>query len=499
MKTVKHLPIALALSAFLFFALPSGFAQIKAGAFAEIFEKVKDSVILLEDGQNSAYGICLASSRNQKFMYVLSSNQLSIGVEKKIRGALSGEKSKQFKTEKLRSDAALNFAIFKIESPPKSVAPITRIPQDSLIKNAVVWALGPPTKPHELTSLQVVNIGAKQKFIELSGNVTNTFWGSPVFDSQGRVVGCITANKESNTPEQATLRDVFNAASISALLDYATNVLQGLDLYPIWKEIYPAQFTINRVKGSVALLDTKKSGAGIFLGWVKKSKKDTLGIGYVLTASHVVFEERLPFSVQFTEKYEGKILGETMKETIDEELDLAIVKIENCPPIKPVTFIRTDDLETLERVFAPQPVATIGYAASVDWRYKFGRLTKIAGKSVETNLPLETGDSGGPIFNDKGEVLALNLETIELRSRRENSLSVSRSSRTLLKYLEDKLSKIDFEKKWGFYEYPSFWSKNRIWLVSSGAAAGGGIAAFLLKRDSKTSPPEPFSGHPEFP
>lgn len=212
----------------------------------------------------------------------------------------------------------------------------------------------------------------------------------------------------------------------------------------------------------------------------------------------MVSEERLPFSVQFTEKYEGKLLGETMRETIDEELDLAIVKIENCPAIKPATFIRTNDLETLERVFAPQPVATIGFAASVDWRYKFGRLTKIADKSIETNLPLEIGDSGGPIFNDKGEVLALNLQTVELRSRRENSQSISMNSRTILKYLEDKLSKIDFEKKWEFYEYPSFWSKNRLWLVSASTTAGSLTAALLMKRD-KTPPPEPFPVHPEFP
>ena len=498
MKIVKYFSLTSALSSLLFLASTAGFAQRKTGMSAEIFAKVKDSVILLDDGHNTAYGICLAGSRNQKFMYVLSSNQLSMGVEKKIRAALLGEKSKQFKAEKLNSDAALSSAIFKIESPPKNVTPLTRIPQDSLFKNTLVWALGPPAKPHELTSLQVVNVSTEQKFIELSGNLTSTFLGSPVFDSQGRVVGCITSSQALPIPKPAALRGVFSAASISDLLDYATSVLQGLDLYPIWKEIYPAQFTINRVKESVALLETEKSGTGIFLGWVKKSKKDTIGIGYVLTASHVVSEEHLPFSVQFTEKYEGKLLGETMKETIDEELDLAIVKIENCPAIKPATFIRTNDLETLERVFAPQPVATIGFAASVDWRYKLGRLIKIIDKSIETNLPLEIGDSGGPIFNDKGEVLGLNLETAEPRSRRENPQSISRSSRTILKYLEDKLSKIDFEKKWGFYEYPSFWSKNRIWLLSSGTAAGGGLAAFFLKRDSKT-PPEPFSGHPEFP
>ncbi len=294
MKTTKRSPIVLALYGLFSIALPSCLAQGTIETSSEIFEKVKDSIISLDDGQNSAYGICLSRARRENFVYVLSASQLSLGIEKRIRGVLLDGKAKVFKAERLSPDAVLNMAIYKIESPPKNLTPLTRIPQDSLHTDDVVWALGPPAKPRELARFRVVSANFEERLIELVGDFSNTFLGSPVFDLQGRIAGCVTNSGVSLTQPQPELHEAAQVASISSLLKYAAEVLKDFDFYPVWKEVYPSQYAVDQVMESVALLDTKKSGAGIVLGW-RFAGKDTMKTGYVLTAFHVVADESLPF------------------------------------------------------------------------------------------------------------------------------------------------------------------------------------------------------------
>lgn len=347
-----------------------------------------------------------------------------------------------------------------------------------------------------MTRFRVTKIISGDKTVEVFGNLDQSFLGSPVFDSQGRIMGCITDTtaKVIKRPEAGNYEQ-FEVTSITELLKYATSALSGLDLYPIWKEVYPTEFTINWVKESVALLETKKGGAGIFLG------RDKSENGYILTAYHVVSEEAFPFSVQFLEHYEEKILGETMMQALDKDLDLAIVKVDSCPAIKPITFMRSNDLGKLENLFTPQTIGTIGYdETTAYWRQKLGTLRNIADKTVETDLPLESGDSGGPIFDRKGEVLGLNLKTTTVDSTQQSILSISANSRAILIYLRDQLREVNFKEKWRFYHYPSFWSKNINWLLPSGLAGSAVAAVFFLRGNSgNAQQPTPLASHPEFP
>lgn len=452
MKPVKSLSVTVMLYLLLFFALPASFAQGTVEPISTTFEKVKSSVILLDDGQSQAYGIYLARARNGKFMFVLSSNQLSLGIEKRIRGVLLDGKVKQFKAEKLSADVEFNVALYRLESPPKNLTTITRIPQDSLRIKSAVRALGPPVKPSELQDLRVASAG--EELIELDGKFSDKSFYGPIFDSQGRIAGYIVNSNATVTQHESGSRLGWQVVSIAPLLKYAAGALKDLDLYPVWKEVYPSQYAINQVMESVVLLDTKKSGAGMFLGW-SRSKTDTTRIGYVLTAFHVVEDETQRYSVQFTEDFEGQILGETMIGSIDRDLDLAIVRILNSPAIKPVKFIRNSDLQKLESNLTVPYIASLGYGAFVDWKLELGSLTKVTSQFIETNLTLEAGDSGGPVFNDKGEVLGLNRAT----ARTGNVLSLSTNSATISKYLKRNLGKVNFEEKWGFYEYPSFWTR----------------------------------------
>ena len=469
------------------------------------FEQVKTSVLLLDDGQKKSYGIYLASDRNNKFMYVLSSNQLNIGGDNTISGSIISEKIKKLKVTEVFNNDSLRTAIYKIKSSLKRISPFVRIPKDSLNQNDILYVLGKPINPENLTEYKVTAISEEDKNIRVIGDIEKSHLGSPVFDHQGRIVGALTRiqnfvreTKELNKNEQ------FELVTITELLKFATHVLSGVDLYPIWKEIYPAQPIINTVNESVPLLLTKNGGAGIFLG------RDKSNFGYILTAFHVVANNIATedtFSVCFFEKDESHILGETLIEKIDKDLDLAIVKVfnpldsvVNCPYVKPAIFIRSKDLENLQNLdpFPSLKVASIGYQTTDTWREKFGSLKQIIEEKITSDLPLETQDSGGPIFNEQGEIIGLNRK-IELSADQTTVQSFSVNSLTILNYLNDRTADIGFKEKWGFHKYPSWWSKNKSWLmpIGAGVASALGFTIYDLATTEKV-PPENLASHPDF-
>jgi hypothetical protein len=434
-------------------------------------------------------------------MYFLSSAQLSIGIEKKIRVQFLNNKSKSRKVEKLNPNRTLNVAIYQIESPPKDLTTITRIPKDSVVAGMDVWTFGTETTPQDLLKLQVAKGGTEDNFIEISGSAENLILGSPFFDAEGRVIGCMVDTLETLIVRKEPDRSISQKiASISILLKYATFALRGLDLNPVWKEVFPTQHIINQVRESTVLLDTEKPGTGIFLGRDKEEN------GYILTANHVVSAGPERFSVQFLHHFQKKYTGEVIAATVDSTMALAVVKVLNCPQAKPVTFIRKSSLEKQQKLFAPQNIATIGYdfarlqrifrtdTQEIEriWRPKFGSLTQITEQTIGSVLPLEVGDSGGPVFNDLGEVIGINKQT----SPDSTNQSIAVNTVIILDYLEKALRKIKFEKTWDFYEHRSWFSRNISWLAPSGAAVGAAIAFTLL---TPTSPKEPLDTRPGFP
>ena len=67
-----------------------------------------------------------------------------------------------------------------------------------------------------------------------------------------------------------------------------------------------------------------------------------------------------------------------------------------------------------------------------------------------------------------------------------------------MKYLDAKTTDINFKEKWQFIEYPSFWSRNRGWLLLASAGLVGGISTNLLSPTKETKK-EPLDAHPIFP
>ena len=285
------------------------------------------------------------------------------------------------------------------------------------------------------------------------------------------------------------------------MIDYTVKALSGEDLYPTWKELYPSQYAIEKVMASAAVLETRLPGTGFFIG------RDKDSTGYLLTANHVIANDTEDeFPITFYQDQDNSFDGKVLANSQNVDLDLAIVTVPKCPAYTvPVTFWRPKDLGSLESGTSALAVANVGWTKdrNADYGYfesKTGDAIKVSDPFVYTTLPVQSGYSGGPIFNENGEVvsIALRAETtvIELEGDSdENAASLKATAtthnRAILKYLDEQLGKVDFLDQWQFLVRPTFWQKNRLWILSGGAATAATTAALLLK---KTPPPADLPG-----
>ena len=136
----------------------STFAQNVNTTALNVFQKVRDSIFLLGDGKNFTYGIYLAGARNKKFVYMLGANQLSVGIENKMRFTSLDGKTKEFDAEKLRSDEDLNIAVYIVKTSPKDLETITKHPNIAELQNTSQWVLGTPANPRNMARVRIESI-----------------------------------------------------------------------------------------------------------------------------------------------------------------------------------------------------------------------------------------------------------------------------------------------------------------------------------------------------
>jgi serine protease Do len=127
--------------------------------------------------------------------------------------------------------------------------------------------------------------------------------------------------------------------------------------------------------------------------------------GYVITNNHVV-DEAVEITVTLTDnsKYKAKIIGR------DKKTDLALLKIEAKKDLPFVTLGDSDAMRVGDWVIAiGNP---FGLGGSVTQGIISARQRSInAGPFddfLQTDAPINRGNSGGPLFNIKGEVIGIN-------------------------------------------------------------------------------------------
>ena len=460
---------------------------------AALREQLKPGVFLLSDEQDhAAYGLYMAGRRDKKYVYLVSLNNLSVGTFGKLQLAdiNAANKTKSFEADKVesesRSDAPI--AVYQVKRSPGDLVPITRFSDPAKATGQQFYTLALTGNAATAVPLDITLEGEN---FQVSGTLDNFHPGQPVFSDKGEIFGLITSRNAGG----------YQTVSIAAVIDYTVKALSGEDLYPTWKELYPSQYAIEKVMASAAVLETRLPGTGFFIG------RDKDSTGYLLTANHVIANDTEDeFPITFYQDQDNSFDGKVLANSQNVDLDLAIVTVPKCPAYTvPVTFWRPKDLGSLESGTSALAVANVGWTKdrNADYGYfesKTGDAIKVSDPFVYTTLPVQSGYSGGPIFNENGEVvsIALRAETtvIELEGDSdENAASLKATAtthnRAILKYLDEQLDKVDFLDQWQFLVRPTFWQKNRLWILSGGAATAATTAALLLK---KTPPPADLPG-----
>ena len=156
--------------------------------------------------------------------------------------------------------------------------------------------------------------------------------------------------------------------------------------------------------GSGSLVD--KSGL-ILTNWHVTDKAETVGV-WIKPKSGSMDEETL-----FTEidPYLGAVVAESVEE------DLSLVKISNFPKsMKVIPFGSERDIGVGDDVYA------IGHPAGLPWTFTKGTVSQIRedhkwtyadgskhkATLIQTQTPISPGNSGGPLFSEKGKLVGVN-------------------------------------------------------------------------------------------
>ena len=127
--------------------------------------------------------------------------------------------------------------------------------------------------------------------------------------------------------------------------------------------------------------------------------------GYIITNNHVIDDaEEVTVTLSDDSKYKAKIIGR------DKKTDLALLKVESKKPLPYVTMGDSDAMRVGDWVIAiGNP---FGLGGSVTQGIISARQRSInAGPFddfLQTDAPINRGNSGGPLFNLKGEVIGIN-------------------------------------------------------------------------------------------
>lgn len=129
------------------------------------------------------------------------------------------------------------------------------------------------------------------------------------------------------------------------------------------------------------------------------------GDGYVVTNNHVVDRaEDIQVILEDGKKFKAEIIGK------DPKTDIAVLKIEPDRKLKAVKFGNSDNLRIGDWVMAIGNPFGLGYTVTAGIVSAKGRSLGLGAYDdfIQTDAPLNLGNSGGPLFNLNGEVVGIN-------------------------------------------------------------------------------------------
>ena len=190
--------------------------------------------------------------------------------------------------------------------------------------------------------------------------------------------------------------DAFNTTTIDITTNSTSNELTPQDVFEHYVNAVVAisnEATVTNIFGQVSA--TASSGSGMIIS----------SDGYILTNNHVVDgAEHLTVTMTSGEEYEAEIIGR------DADNDVALIKIE-ATELPTVSIGDSGDIQVGEQVCAiGNPLGeltntlTVGYISALDREINEDE-TPI--NMFQTDCAINSGNSGGPIFDMNGNVVGI--------------------------------------------------------------------------------------------
>lgn len=164
---------------------------------------------------------------------------------------------------------------------------------------------------------------------------------------------------------------------------------------------------VDKIYDAVVIVYVSKNGReyGSGTGFVYKTDNK---YGYIITNNHVV-ENSTEVKVEFTngEKYEVEVVGR------DEDIDIAVLKVDKGAVSDVANIGSSKDMRIGDTAFAiGTPIDTDIYSWSVTRGILSGkdRVTEVENiviNLLQTDAPINAGNSGGPLCNANGEVVGV--------------------------------------------------------------------------------------------
>jgi hypothetical protein len=282
------------------------------------------------------------------------------------------------------------------------------------------------------------------------------------------------------------------------LIDSSVLLCQG-DLSEVYGEVNKAIVIIKVAD------ENREVGSGVIVGITGE------GNALILTARHVVAKNKEEIYDTVTVTFSGipdNYTGIVSDEKIPPIYDMAFVMVSNPP--KDVEIINFRE----ETAFKGENVGTIGHPQGETYTWSQGVISNIYGDYIRHTAELNIGSSGGPLLDDCGRMLGMNVQIVTPQKVEEEGskgigvlqdtlletgTSITLSSGTILSVMSGLFSETSFEEKWEYKKYCSFWEKlykNPFYWIGEAAVIGTVIYLIIPKSEP---PPEPTFGSPPNP
>ena len=164
--------------------------------------------------------------------------------------------------------------------------------------------------------------------------------------------------------------------------------------FPLRAELKPEDL-YSSVLPSVVTLDVENTAGKHFMGTAFL----TLGEGLAVTAWHVVHDARR-VEADYADHRRVKVLGLVDK---NEQLDLALIKLDGAP--HPRLALGSTAPRIGSRIYL------MGSPRGFDFSISEGLVSQVRTldgvRYYQLSCPISPGDSGGPVFNERGEAIAV--------------------------------------------------------------------------------------------